>query len=157
MYFIFVRHGESSWNPSLISSGFQDLPLTITGRDQSKQCGSILYSRYDSLHYLYTSPLLRTLETANIINSYFSLPVSIIEELEEFKYHLSETYDQLYHRVTTCIKQLLQNDKPFMIVSHSKVFEVLLFILNLRLNKITFANAKLFTLENGIWSCNDIN
>ena len=62
----FVRHGESESNAAgfLAGSGC-DEPLTATGREQAKKAGQDLADK--SIELIVSSPMLRTIETAEII------------------------------------------------------------------------------------------
>jgi 2,3-bisphosphoglycerate-dependent phosphoglycerate mutase len=71
---IFVRHGESSRNLTLIMSTDNDkYPLTVIGRQQAQVSAlvlkEILRKRFNSglKPHIYTSPILRAKQTAHII------------------------------------------------------------------------------------------
>ncbi len=63
--YYFVRHGETEWNAEGRLCGRTDVPLSEVGRRQAQ----LLAKRLQSLpvEALYSSPLQRALETANII------------------------------------------------------------------------------------------
>jgi uncharacterized phosphatase len=79
--FYLVRHGETSWNAEGKIQGRSDIPLGDIGREQAKKLGEKL----TSVHFdaIYTSPLQRAVETAEIIGNILSLPVQIQKELRE--------------------------------------------------------------------------
>lgn len=60
-----VRHGETEWNRQHRIQGLTDIPLNVTGRKQARAAGKLLARRnWDGI---YSSPLLRAMETATII------------------------------------------------------------------------------------------
>ncbi len=60
-----VRHGQDEDNAALILNGHRDKPLTDLGRQQAKTVANKLKSR--NINVIYSSPLKRTLQTAQII------------------------------------------------------------------------------------------
>ncbi len=60
-----VRHGETEWNRQRRIQGSTDIPLNDTGRQQAELTGQLLTRRHWDA--IFTSPLSRTLETAQII------------------------------------------------------------------------------------------
>src|SRR5438067_3492263 len=63
---VLVRHGQSIWNLENRFTGWVDVPLTATGRDEAKRAAQALHG---GLHYdvAYTSMLTRAQETLSII------------------------------------------------------------------------------------------
>jgi uncharacterized phosphatase len=66
------RHGESQLNLEGIYSGQTDTPLTDHGREQARLAGSGASNL--NLELIVTSPLIRALETAQIIASQIGYP-----------------------------------------------------------------------------------
>ncbi|ELP90503.1 phosphoglycerate mutase, putative [Entamoeba invadens IP1] len=62
---IFVRHGETEWNNKKVIQGCTDIPLSEKGRQQAFELSKRIPENVD---VIYTSPLKRALETANIIS-----------------------------------------------------------------------------------------
>lgn len=60
-----VRHGETEWNRVRRIQGRSDIPLNDTGRSQARRTASAL--RSESWDAVYSSPLSRAFETAEII------------------------------------------------------------------------------------------
>lgn len=60
-----VRHGETDWNQQFRYQGRQDIPLNETGRRQALIISGRLNS--EGITAVYSSPLLRTRETATLI------------------------------------------------------------------------------------------
>ena len=60
-----VRHGQTAWNKEEIFRGRTDVPLNETGLREAQLAGE--YFREMEIHAIYSSPLLRALETAQKI------------------------------------------------------------------------------------------
>lgn len=60
-----TRHGETDWNISGILQGWTDVPLNNTGRRQALTLAQSL--EHAGFHAVCTSPLSRSLETAQIV------------------------------------------------------------------------------------------
>lgn len=77
-----IRHGE---NPANLTKEFShkyvDYPLTPKGIAQARQTAA--YFEKKQVEFLYSSPLKRARETADIIGQALRLPVTIIEEFRE--------------------------------------------------------------------------
>ena len=80
--FTFVRHGESEANKRDIIQGHSDSPLSGTGREHARAAGQRL--KDTKIDLVFTSPLLRSRETAKIIveETGASAP-EVLEELIE--------------------------------------------------------------------------
>ncbi len=76
-----VRHGETNWNLSGQIMGEQPVPLNQNGEAQVKRLASFLKSR--SIHALYSSPVARALQTAEILASVLQVPVTADQGLTE--------------------------------------------------------------------------
>ena len=59
-----LRHGETQWNIDKVFRGRSEIPLTDTGRKQAELAAAHL--KADNIHFIYTSPLSRAKETAQI-------------------------------------------------------------------------------------------
>lgn len=85
MLLYLVRHGETDWNRDRRIQGRTDIPLNSEGRRQAAATGALLARhRWDAL---YTSPLSRAFETADIIAAQLALsPPIAVPELVERNY-----------------------------------------------------------------------
>ncbi len=62
-----VRHGQDEDNALDIVNGLRDKPLTDIGRGQALKAAELLCTKIDHVDAIYSSPLLRAYETADII------------------------------------------------------------------------------------------
>jgi probable phosphoglycerate mutase len=86
---VLVRHGQTPWNAELRIQGSTDIPLNETGRVQALEAATSLKDRHWDL--LACSPLVRALETAQIIQRELGLPPPIrIPGLVERDYREAE-------------------------------------------------------------------
>jgi broad specificity phosphatase PhoE len=77
-----IRHGRSVWNAQGRIQGRADPPLDELGREQARRLAERL--RAEAVVALYTSPLRRAQETADIIGRVLDLPVVPDERLQEY-------------------------------------------------------------------------
>ena len=78
---ILIRHGETDWNVVRRFQGLSDIPLNDTGRLQAGFAKNGLQDR--ELDAIYTSPLLRATETAEIIRGDRKIPIYPVQGLRE--------------------------------------------------------------------------
>jgi len=76
-----ARHGESDWNVEKRFQGHSDRPLTERGREQAHALADLLAS--EKIDAVYTSPLSRALETAEIVAARAGLEPVALPELRE--------------------------------------------------------------------------
>ena len=81
---ILARHGQTLWNVDKVYRGRSDVGLDEVGTRQAELLGKYL-SNY-GLEAIYSSPLKRALDTANIIARYQRIDVEIAEGLVDFDY-----------------------------------------------------------------------
>jgi broad specificity phosphatase PhoE len=79
--FYLIRHGQTAWNAIEKMQGHSDIPLDDTGREQAAALAEKLKDIYATT--IFTSPLGRAQETANILGNILHLSVSIDEGLKE--------------------------------------------------------------------------
>ena len=74
--FLFVRHGQTVANRDRVRSGAEsDTHLTELGREQARIAGLTLQRLGAAPGLILTSPLSRTIETAEILNTWFGLEI----------------------------------------------------------------------------------
>ncbi len=78
-HFFLVRHGQSMGNARRIFQGRMDLPLDDTGRSQAGALG-LWFSRIP-VDAVFSSPLVRASETAEILASACGIPRASVEPL----------------------------------------------------------------------------
>ena len=83
MNLIIVRHAESTANQEERWQGLTDYRLSRTGRWQANRLRSRLERERYSPTHIYSSPLSRVLDTAQIVASNWDRPVEAWEELTE--------------------------------------------------------------------------
>jgi broad specificity phosphatase PhoE len=81
---ILARHGETAWNVEKIFRGRADVDLDEVGIKQAELLGKCLSDW--KLEAIYSSPLKRALDTANIIARYQKVSVCIAEGLIDFDF-----------------------------------------------------------------------
>lgn len=83
-----VRHGETDWNAELRVMGQLDIPLNERGRAQARLTADLLAR--EQFAAIYSSDLVRAVETAQIIATPHRLDVLRVPELREASYGLWE-------------------------------------------------------------------
>lgn len=73
-----ARHGQNEDNVNNILNGHRDLPLTDLGRDQARQLGGAIKDNGLTFDAIYSSPLSRAFETAEIVSRIAELPTPVV-------------------------------------------------------------------------------
>jgi len=81
---ILARHGETAWNVERIFRGRADVNLDEVGIKQAELLGR--YFGNWKLEAIYSSPVKRALDTANIVARYQKIGVHVAEGLIDFDY-----------------------------------------------------------------------
>jgi broad specificity phosphatase PhoE len=81
---ILARHGETAWNVEKIFRGRTDVSLDEVGTKQAELLGKYLSNW--KVEAIYSSPLKRALDTANIVARYQKIGVHVAEGLIDFDY-----------------------------------------------------------------------
>lgn len=95
--FCFVRHGETDWNVQRRLQGHIDTPLNQTGQAQAEATAKGLQAHvFDAL---YSSDLIRTLQTARYAAQLLDLPIHLRSDLRERHYGAFQglTYTEAEH------------------------------------------------------------
>ena len=64
---ILIRHGQSIWNAENRFTGWTDVSLTQKGEEEAKQAGQRIIQDGITVSSVYTSLLIRAIETTNIV------------------------------------------------------------------------------------------
>ena len=78
-----IRHGQTELNKKRIINGQLDEGLSDEGIDQAKKS---IASLPKSIRHIHISPLLRTKQTAEIINNQLKVPTAFHDELREIHF-----------------------------------------------------------------------
>lgn len=102
---VLVRHGETDWNRERRYQGHADQPLNDAGRSQALELASRL--RDEPVTALYTSPLRRASETAQILADGFDLVARTLDALLEIDVGAWEglTVDEVRERYPNRVDQ----------------------------------------------------
>ena len=79
-----ARHGETTWNVEKVFRGRADVDLDEVGVTQAKLLGKYLSNW--KLEAIYSSPLRRALDTANMVARYQKVAVRVADGLIDFDY-----------------------------------------------------------------------
>ncbi len=82
MIFYIIRHGLTPLNKQKKVNGEVDEPLASEGIEQAKAVVPLIPK---SVKRIYSSPLLRARQTAEIISSALNLPITVADELTEIR------------------------------------------------------------------------
>jgi broad specificity phosphatase PhoE len=98
-----VRHGQTAWNVGEVFRGRADIPLDDTGKQEVHLAGVAL--KDETLHAVYSSPLSRSMETAENIAKFHNLPVTPLDAIIDISYgewegsgnqEIKQKYPELY-------------------------------------------------------------
>ena len=80
MKIVLIRHGETKWNQELRLQGKTDIPLSPEGIEQMKAAGEILRQKLPfSIDCIVSSPLIRAIQTAEILSEALGLDPEAIQ------------------------------------------------------------------------------
>lgn len=97
MVFLVLRHGQSTWNRKSVLAGWNNIHLTDQGINEAKHA-ALLLKKY-KFDYVFTSDLVRTIQTCDIIQRQLEQDFKIISSsaLKERNYGIltGKTKDEL--------------------------------------------------------------
>lgn len=88
----FIRHGKTIWNERGVYQGTLDSPLSEEGRAQAVRFADFLSDK--NIRRLYSSPLGRAIETAEIISGKLKCEFTIIDEFHEMDFGIFQGTDE---------------------------------------------------------------
>ena len=93
-----VRHGQTEWNKSLTFRGRIDIPLNERGHREAEAIAEALKDK--KIDAIYTSPLRRSIETAQPTAKFFNLEIRPFQGLIDINYGDWEglTFDEVKKR-----------------------------------------------------------
>ena len=100
-----VRHGQTAWNLEEVFRGRADIPLDDTGKKEVHLAGAAL--KHETIHAVYSSPLSRSMETAENIAKFQDVDVAPLDAIIDISYgdwegkplaEVQENFPQLYER-----------------------------------------------------------
>ena len=104
---LLIRHGTTNWVDQHILHGITDIPLNENGLRQARQAAGALKDIH--ARSLYTSPLMRCVQTAEVIGGQLGLPPQPREGLKElnfgwlegrkFRDHSSQNFSPLVKQI----------------------------------------------------------
>jgi len=143
--FWFLRHGETDWNARNLAQGNVETHLNAKGLEQAHAAAAALMGR--GIVSLFSSPLARARETANVVGTATGLIPVIERDLRETSYGIeeglvmsgwfddwvagvstpegAESFQELSTRAVSAINRCLEAPGPILIVSHGAFFRAL--------------------------------
>jgi probable phosphoglycerate mutase len=86
--FLLVRHGYTEWIEKEILHGISDIPLSDFGLKQAELTAQ--YLKNTKINRIYSSPLLRAMQTAEMISETSGIPIIPFADLREEDYGWQE-------------------------------------------------------------------
>ncbi|MBI4209120.1 MAG: histidine phosphatase family protein [Deltaproteobacteria bacterium] len=93
--FLLIRHGEADGNRTAQVMGHAPIPLNAKGREQAKKVAELISSF--QIDHLFSSPILRALQTAEIIAKGLKLKIAVEKALQEV--HYGDWEGRYYHEL----------------------------------------------------------
>ena len=139
--FYFIRHGQTDWNAKHQAMGITDIPLNLTGEEQSQ--AAIAQFEGLKISTICHSPLKRASRTAEILNEALHCELHPIEELKEFNLGENtgkvigkwfdewiegnripggETFKEFVERALLGLNKALEHKGPILIVAHGGIY-----------------------------------
>jgi broad specificity phosphatase PhoE len=100
-----VRHGQTEWNRELRFRGRADIPLDENGRRQANAIADALMDK--GINMIYTSPLRRSMETAQPVAAVLHLGITTLHDLIDIDYGEWEglSFDEVRQRYTNSYRE----------------------------------------------------
>lgn len=119
MKIFLVRHGESVANKERKhqgrEKGWQDTPLSNSGKTQSKKVAERL--KNEKFNLIYSSPLKRAKQTAETINKFHNKKIIFDERIKE-KNDNTETKEEFISRIKSFYKEVIKKKGKILVVAH---------------------------------------
>ena len=85
-----IRHGETDWNKQFRLQGRTNIPLNENGREQARKTAEGLKEMGISFDAVYSSPLIRAVETAEILSGFPRDKIKTDERIIELSFGRAE-------------------------------------------------------------------
>lgn len=145
-----LRHGTTVWNEEGRTQGRRQNKLSFTGKTLANETAEKL--KNEQIDIIYASPLMRTMQTTNIVNKFHNAKIvrcELLTEVDQGVYsgilykkltekekelkklrHPStgmETLEEAYSRTKKFVETILKHEKSqnIMIVSHNNICSML--------------------------------
>ena len=145
-----LRHGTTVWNEEGRTQGRRQNKLSVSGKKLAEQTAEKL--KNEKIDVIYASPLMRTMQTSNIVNTYHNAKIvkselltevdqgifsgrlyrTLTEEEKQLKKerHPStkmETLEQAFERTKEFVETILKKEthENVMIVTHNNICSIL--------------------------------
>ena len=107
-----IRHGQTELNNANVLQGRSDCPLNETGVAQAREVGQRLMGQGIVFSYVYSSPLKRAIQTAELIAQ--DKPIAVDDRLIEMDYGPYEGMDLEYPppEIATFFSDFVNNPAP---------------------------------------------
>ena len=86
MHLLLIRHGQTSLHKRKVLAGWTNDPgLDFDGQEQVKKLAEYINEFFPQLHFdaIYTSPLLRAKQTAEILSAILTVPLFVADDLKD--------------------------------------------------------------------------
>ena len=160
--FYFFRHGQTNENEAGAREGNRvESFLTTTGVKQATRLAEYLSDK--NIEVIYSSPLKRAVQTAEIVKEYYP-DIKIIKDDDLIEAAFGSWYnhrpeaqqrvDDNFNRIKRCFDRIVsQSDyKDVAVSSHGGVTRALCYAAGLKVGNIKNCQCFHFVLDDGVWS-----
>jgi broad specificity phosphatase PhoE len=125
LHLLLVRHGSTTWNGSGRCLGQTDIPLSDEGRIAAQQLSEAI--NLNNIPIMYTSPALRTIETAQILAKNWQVPIVPHASLLEIKWPQDwegRTWSEIAEQCIDSYQAFTNNPTHFSLGESESLFQV---------------------------------
>ena len=120
---ILIRHGQTDMNKDQLYYGRLDVPINETGKEQAENTRKNLVELEIDYDKIYSSPMKRAYETAEIVN-YKNLEIEKDDELREMDFGIFEglSYKEIVKKYPEEMEKLKKDWKTYSYVTGENPF-----------------------------------
>lgn len=120
---ILIRHGQTDMNKDQLYYGRLDVPINETGKEQAENTRKDLVELEIDYDKIYSSPMKRAYETAEIVN-YKNLEIEKDDELREMDFGIFEglSYKEIIKKYPEEMEKLKKDWKTYSYVTGENPF-----------------------------------